>query len=241
MTFFGQLCNAAPELRVKEVFVYRLIHYVNSPSSVTGFFPDLHRILGKYKLEHYMYSFINSGLFPSKLAWRTIVNRSIKDHETFNTQCSIVTDESLLGFEKVYQATKPCFIWELSKEYREHTNRCITVMKLCSKLFGFRYEQICLECGMKTDTIAIHLIMYGRNNCSVRFKLWNTLYVYLGLCSYEMFISLSPREQCIEMVAGLPSFTLSDDTRKQCVLKLIVRLHKLGRTLRLPYKQFHAC
>ena len=72
-----------------------------------------------------------------------------------------------------------------------------------------------------------------------RSRLWNTLYMYeyLGRFNYELFIELSPREQCIEMLASLPSFALSDSTRKDCFTQIIILLHKLGNSLRLPYKR----
>ena len=96
-------------------------------------------------------------------------------------------------------------------------------------------NQKCLLCGSQTDSIAIHLIMYCRNNCHAGVALWNSLYVYLGRDNYEIFINLTPREQCIEMLAALPSFALSDSERKECFTQIIVWWHKLGSSLRLPY------
>ena len=96
----------------------------------------------------------------------------------------------------------PCVIWEFSKECREHTNRCITVMNLMSRLFGFNYNTKCILCGSETESITIHLIMYCQNNYSVQLKLWNSLYFNLGQDNFEVFINLSPKEQCIEMFAA---------------------------------------
>ena len=237
LIFFGQLCNLLPDMRVKEIFVYRLVHYINSPCSITGFLPDIHRILGKYGLEYVMYSFISDGKFPSKQSWKTLVTRNIMNVETANLQCAIANEQSLHGFEIIHGEVCPCPIWEFSKENREHTNRSITVMNLLSRLFGFSYDKMCILCGLQTDSIAVHLIMYCRGNCSVRTRLWNTLYTYLGQDNYELFIDLTPREQCIEILASLPSFTLTESTRKECSTQIIIFLHKLGSSLRLPYKR----
>ena len=194
---------------MKEIFVYRIIHYIDNPSSVTGFFPDIHRILGKYGFEGFMYSFASTGKFPSKQSWKTLVSRNIEIIESIKFQCAIANEQSLNGIDIIHGEGIPCLIWEFSKDNREHTNRSITVMNLLSRLFGFSYNKMCTLCGSQTDSIAVHLIMYCRNNCSVRTRLWNTLYVYLGHDNYEIFIDLTPREQCIEMFASLPSFTLT--------------------------------
>ena len=61
--------------------------------------------------------------------------------------------------------------------------------------------------------------------------------MYLGRFNYERFIEVTLREQCIEMLASLPSFALSDSTRKDCFTQIIILLHKLGNSLRLPYKR----
>ena len=237
LIFFGQLCNISPDLRVKEIFVYRIIHYLDNPSSVTGFFPDIHRILGKYGLEGFMYSFASTGKFPSKQSWKTLVSRNIENIESIKFHCAIANEQSLNGIDIIHGEGIPCLIWEFSKDNREHTNRSITVMNLLSRFFGFSYNKMCTLCGSQTDSIAVHLIMYCRINCSVRTRLWNTLYVYLGHDNYEIFIDLTPREQCIEMFASLPAFTLTESIRKECFTQIIILLHKLGRSLRLLYKR----
>ena len=56
---FGQFCNLPPDLRMKEVFVHRLMHNINSPGYVIGFLPGLHRILSKYELEYHLYADIH--------------------------------------------------------------------------------------------------------------------------------------------------------------------------------------
>ena len=63
------------------------------------------------------------------------------------------------------------------------------------------------------------------------------LYLYLGQDNYELFIDLTPREQCIEMLASLPSFSLTESIRKECFTHILILLHKLGSSLRLPYKR----
>ena len=163
---------------MKEIFVYRLVHYINNPCSITGFFPDIHRILCKYGLECVMYSFISDGKFPSKQSWKTLVTRNIMNVETAKLQCATANEQSLYGFEVIHGEVRPCPIWEFCKENWEHKNRSITVMDLLSRLFGLSYDKMCILCGLQTDSIAVHLIMYCRNNCSVRTRLWNTLYLY---------------------------------------------------------------
>ena len=67
----------------------------------------------------------------------------------------------------------------------------------------------CTLCGLQTVSLAIHLIMYCRSNSSVLFQVWNSLYVRFGQNNYDLFINLTPKEQCIEMISALPSFLTS--------------------------------
>ena len=110
-------------------------------------------------------------------------------------------------------------------------------MILLSRLFGFSYDKMCILCGVQTDSIAVHLIMFCRNNCVVQSRLWKTLYMYLGQHNYDQFIALTPREQCIEMLAFLSSFNIPETIRKDCFAQIIIMLDKLGNSLRLPYKR----
>ena len=94
-------------------------------------------------------------------------------------------------------------------------------MNLMSRLFGFINNTKCILCGSETESIMIHLIIYCQNNYSVQLKLGNSLYFNLGQDNYEAFINLSPKEQCIEMFAALPSFSLSDAEKNNTLPKLL--------------------
>ena len=60
---FEQLCNLPSHLRVKELFLHRMINYFDNPGRQVGFIPDIHRILEKYSLSYVMQEFIENGIF----------------------------------------------------------------------------------------------------------------------------------------------------------------------------------
>lgn len=235
LTFFGQLCHLSPSARAKEIFINRLIHYINNPSSVIGFMPDIHRILAKYGLTDYLYSYISNGAFPSKYSWKTIVQRCILQYETIQLQSRLQSELSLRSFSKVHNKISPCAIWQFSRENYEYTYQCITVMNLLSRLYSCQYRKLCILCGTETDSIALHLIMFCSGNSTFRNRMWNQLYVCLGFGDYQNFISRSHIEQCNELFTGLQSMTLSEVKKKECLTIIVKALHNLGKSLRFPY------
>lgn len=66
LQLFGQLCKLPSKYLAKQIFVNRLIRFVNIDRQKQGFIPDIYRILQYYDLLHVFYTFIESGIFPSK-------------------------------------------------------------------------------------------------------------------------------------------------------------------------------
>ena len=81
LTFLGQLCNLYIEYFAKRVFLNRILSYMQSPSSTTGFLPDIYKICYKYDLSSYIDKFAICGEFPSKWAWKRIVSQKVNTFE----------------------------------------------------------------------------------------------------------------------------------------------------------------
>jgi hypothetical protein len=70
--YFGRLCMLGPETTTKQVFINRLfsLRYRQGEERVTGFIPDMMRLLQKYNLQEFLETYINDQYFPRKAEWR---------------------------------------------------------------------------------------------------------------------------------------------------------------------------
>ena len=74
LVFLGQLCRLPNTNLAKLVFNQKLIRFLNYDSQMNGFIPDMYRILQKYGLCEVIYTYVKTGLFPAKCAWKSTLN-----------------------------------------------------------------------------------------------------------------------------------------------------------------------
>ena len=81
------------------MFLYRLCSYVNNNNNQTGYFKDIFCVLTKYNLVETVHSYMDTGQFPLKLAWKRLVNQRIKMNQESlwnqNDELSILSSFSL--------------------------------------------------------------------------------------------------------------------------------------------------
>jgi hypothetical protein len=82
LQLFGQLCRLPSKYLAKQIFVNRLIRYVSVDRQKHGFIPDIYRLLQKYDLLYVIYTFIDTGVFPSKLKWKKILQMKVINEST---------------------------------------------------------------------------------------------------------------------------------------------------------------
>ena len=69
----AQLCRLDPHFAVKRLFLHRLTVQYLFKQLKFGFVVDVCRILEDYTLGYVLVEYINSGLFPTKYSWKTLV------------------------------------------------------------------------------------------------------------------------------------------------------------------------
>ena len=80
--FLQKLCQIEPNILSIQIFTFRLFQCLLSPDrKQLGFIPDTIGILQKYSLSSHLMNYIFTGNFPSKFAWKNIINNTINDFE----------------------------------------------------------------------------------------------------------------------------------------------------------------
>ncbi|CAB4017039.1 Hypothetical predicted protein [Paramuricea clavata] len=81
LLFLRRLICASENCVHRRVFMIRLNRWRWNPNKITGFVPELVRILQKYCLWEYMDNFLQSGNFPNKSEWKKTVIENINHTE----------------------------------------------------------------------------------------------------------------------------------------------------------------
>ena len=78
---FRRLIHAREQCIHHRVFIIRLTGWKWNANKITGFIPDIVRILRKYSLWEYLDNYLQTGNFPSKSEWKKVVVDSLKKVE----------------------------------------------------------------------------------------------------------------------------------------------------------------
>ena len=150
LLFLHRLCMAPGHSRVKQLFLQRLSEFFVTPVQVNkGFIKDIYRILDKYKLVEYIQNLFSTGTFPSKAAWKSIINKNIKKHYENEYLLGISNDSSCVRFAQLHeQCSIPSVVWQTALENPSVLKQCALLGKLSSFNYECNLGQICRLCGV---------------------------------------------------------------------------------------------
>ena len=78
LLFFGRLCNMPSRFLPKQIFITRLLLYLNNCKAISGgFIPDIIKTVRKYDLFSYADNFVKTSSFPSSKKWKYLIKSSV--------------------------------------------------------------------------------------------------------------------------------------------------------------------
>ena len=105
LTFLGIMCRLVNNSSAKYLFMYRLSYAMNFlNNNMTGFFPDIIRILHKYNLFEYIKNYANGAVFPSKHLWKQLTKNAVFNLYRSNWTLRVQHDQLLSR----YSYLQPC-------------------------------------------------------------------------------------------------------------------------------------
>lgn len=105
LSFLGQLCNLNSTHISKTISCYRLVSYYTAKRVQTGFIPEIIRLLQTYNLEKVLLQYLDTGQFPSKFAWKKMVDKVLNEFsqtqwknrvESQNQTCDYNTNKAVI-------------------------------------------------------------------------------------------------------------------------------------------------
>ena len=229
LTFFGQLCRHSVNHFSRDIFYYRLMHYVNNSGVQRGFFHDISRILHKYSLDGALEDFISTGLFPSKETWKRIVKYKINYFYLNNNKIQMESDSLLKDFRVVKDDDLSLSrIWQLSKIFPPFHNKCQRTVVLLNRLFYDTFTKQCTKCNNNIDcNIIQHAILECKSNEAAQTYLWQFLFKAIGCELFYQFMALTPRQQLLSLFSGLVNIIDTDQRQKACLRVVVNALYRM--------------
>ena len=194
---FGQLCRLDTFFAVKRLFLYRLASKLIFNDTKYGFVHDVCQLLSKHELEHLIVDFMNTGNFPTKQTWKSVLTPRIRDQANRDILTEI-GQEGLQLFLTFHPQVKPNMFWDISKKRPRMLSACKSVIRLIAIYFSRYTEAVCSACGVFAQNYASHCLLSCHANNNNRHKMWLGIWrkfgvdLYIRLASYddETFLSV---------------------------------------------------
>ena len=149
LNFLQKLCVMPTYILSRQIFNLRLnLYVIRGFKNQLGFIPDICTLLIKYKLFHYLRSYLVNGTFPSKYTWKGIVNKAVNSAHLQDWKERLQIDTELNRFNAIHHSIAPSPFWKhlTSKTDIVHTvsamqlitsrnfNNSTSVCKLCQNV-----------------------------------------------------------------------------------------------------------
>ena len=227
---FGQLCRLDNSFAVKRLFIYRLTSKYLFNDIDQGFMFDIFQCLTKYNLKHIVEDFVNSGSFPSKYSWKSILSSKIRVYanQDFVSQAA---EHELQLFLTFHQQVEPSMFWNISRKYPRMLNACRSVIKLTAKYFSRFSEAVCSACGTFSVNYVSHCLFLCHANKSHRHKMWMGLWrkfgadLYIRMASFDNDTLLSVLFGNFELVGDI--LNINDKLNFYGFLARFIHIQKL--------------
>ncbi|KAH3874617.1 hypothetical protein DPMN_037867 [Dreissena polymorpha] len=153
-----------------------------------GLIPDIYRLLQKYSLMPTLETYLESGVFPGKMAWKRTIKNSVRitNRQRRSDIANKITCREDL---KLFEADRPLTAIVIS-----NTSPSLSVnhksTKILSMAMSRQFASKCAICYKFTDSIVNHTLWFCEKTESKRNKLIVELYRVIGHCKFMQFMAL---------------------------------------------------
>lgn len=195
----GRIINSDSSLAYRKLFMRRLIKWKWNNNAMTGFIPDIIKIVQEFDLFDYIADFLINGNFPSKRRWKDIVKSAVygKDQNDWVDKINKKSElkfflpcHPLIGTSKWYE------LWYYSPS---HSKKITDVIRLlCGSLtvkndrFGNAgtLAATCSACGNNFTNPIHHALLFCRKTEHARENWWLWITDHLPISISHIFNSL---------------------------------------------------
>ena len=230
----GRIINSSSSLAYRKLFIRKLIKWKwrQSNSTMSGFIPDIIKLLVDVNLLGYVTEFLRNDKFPVKIIWKKIVKKAVYESDHYEWVDKIERKKEL----ELYLWSQPCIslsiwydLWKCGQ-----SKQIIDILRLlCGSLtvnkdrFGNpgTLNGICSACQGLYNNAVHHAILYCRKTEEVRESWWSWIQDHLPVTTCMNLHSLDDQNFIrtllgdYSVLSGCRSNdSFSDDFKLRCAM-----------------------
>ena len=191
-------------ISISLVFIIRCINSY----SIEGFVADISLLLIKYGLNQVFTNFVSTGMFPSKIIWKKLVNNCVANKNMNDMRQQISVDSVLLTYTKLYDLDNHSNLWKLGRCYPKYLKFCRTGIRIIGTLCNRNAPNISMQCRRCLMMCTEHSIFYCESNAELRYKFWIKLSMLHGNTWLNEFNKLAVKDQLCTMLVATKSYSI---------------------------------
>jgi len=219
--FLGQLCRLSPNLLAKQVFVQRLVRHITSGDVTMGYIPDICRLTYKYKIGHFIDTFISTGRFPGNSAWGHILKTSVKRLNQRQRE-SHLDEPCETNISSSLKHSNSDIIWTALKKTPKYSKYCYNAIRILGYSVSKQFVSACKRCGHFSNSHVTHALWLCATSVTRR-ELICKLYDAMGGEKIRALIRSPLLTQCRQIAL----FSTQVENGMFVNAHLLITLHKL--------------
>jgi hypothetical protein len=202
LLFWGRLCRQDPDSLPSKVLKQRLFqYYYDATDRHIGFVSKTVQLMTKYGLGYILDKYLESGVWPSKLSWKRLVEQAVRAWHTTSSLALIESSRTLSLFGESHESAEPHIIWYIARATPQARRSLYSLARLCT-LRGLAGQ--CTLCGTDTVDQVEHFLVTCPTRTAVRQLFWKTVVAELTETSVTHLRSLSARELVTVSLGKVP-------------------------------------
>lgn len=226
LLFFGRLCNINNNNLAKTIFCASII-FCAQPKTICG---DLLATVYKYNLGNYLDKYVEQGIFPSKLKWRSLVCNTVHKFEEQLWLLNVSNNRSMRRYMNIHKSLNYHILWHLVYLYPEYRS----ALQLCIKVSSrSKFSRECTLCNKYAYDYDSHVILHCEYMLSERNNFYSILIDFLDVETYVEFEMQDETDMLSFLFGAQTPFAngLNPVTWEQIVLTFALYLFELKKHL----------
>ena len=232
--FFQKLCMLDNNYLSKRIFLIRLFSFLIDPHRRHyGYIPDIIDILRTYGLIQYLTEYIDTGSFPSKSQWKSIVHKTVNEQQSVNWLNRIALDDNFMRFRNIHKTVSMTNFWKKAQSFAEIRNSYF-ITKLLADIPNSSGDK-CVECENDFSDVYVHACCSCICTLELRELWWGIIIENFPLQLYSE-LSEYDDEEIYQILLGRIPLNLSvehSEFERLCHAHVFQCLALYGRCVRL--------
>ena len=173
LNFVGKLVQMSPKNITKHIFLNEMYNFMLTDRREHNITSDLGRVIHKYNMSPYLFTYLSGGEFPTKRAWKALVKEHIHNVE-YDKWTTMLIHKNVFRYRRVQPKLEPNRLYNV---VRENPNLKSTIMLLIKMLTIIDNDEdmICTSCGKTLTDSVEHVMMRCEGLLAERNTMWDKL------------------------------------------------------------------